>query len=390
MCSNNPLSRAAVSLVEVIFAMGVILIGILGVMSILPLAGRRAQDSVSLSVGAAMGDSVASEILAHRWLKTHRLRFIKDANTLSSELGSDFRIDYTAPVSPFCIDPLLTSTEGKVVANAYDTTFFPFFNPRHAPLLDPSSAGSLVLPNLPLRRMVRVGVLRNRIEAHPHPVDVMASANPLLTPGEALQAVERRDDLLFVRPKDRTKSAFMSGNRLTSGVLDYAARFPSGEFTWIATVNPERGERYATLSIVILRKRARMLDIPTGPSAAPIPEKNAISERIAIVTMSSGFSGGAGGMTTIASNSNTVPRVRAGEWVMLSSFNNHTGDLMPVHRWYRIAAIAGDAVINTATGTWTRELHLDGPDWDFANPTFVTLLDGVVSVTNHFVRLDEL
>ena len=50
--------RRAVTLVEVIFAVGVVLVGLLGVMSILPLAGRRAEDSINLNVGAAMAESI--------------------------------------------------------------------------------------------------------------------------------------------------------------------------------------------------------------------------------------------------------------------------------------------------------------------------------------------
>ncbi len=45
-------SRRAVTLVEVIFSIGVVLIGLVGVASILPLAGNRAQESMNMSAGA--------------------------------------------------------------------------------------------------------------------------------------------------------------------------------------------------------------------------------------------------------------------------------------------------------------------------------------------------
>ena len=65
--------RRAVTLVEVIFSIGVVLIGLLGLLSILPLAGKRAQDSISLSVAPVIANNVQAELLASKYLSDDRL-----------------------------------------------------------------------------------------------------------------------------------------------------------------------------------------------------------------------------------------------------------------------------------------------------------------------------
>jgi len=392
-----------VSLVEVIFSIGVIVIGILGVMSIMPLAGRRAQDSVSMSVGAAMGDSIGVEILSKRWNQNGQLRiltppdFALPLNDVAVQTYVDMTttftllLDSSSPVQPFCIDPMLIRANATVTAlgdtTGFNTLYFPYYKSSHNPSVDPSLSGSTPLPvdptaPPPLRRLIRVGLLRG-----PSATPAVNKEN-LLSASEAFLVGERADDVRFTRPKDRALPAVISGEPATTlpGATDFGTRFGKGDYSWIATVVPEQTRGYATMSVVVIRNRLRDFDIPTTLPAT-IPERNAAAERLAIVSLHTGFVGGAGGMVTITSSLNTVSRMLPGQWVMLSGF---TGNQIPVHRWYRIAALGGDAIINEAAGTWSRELHLDGADWDFTSPTFMTIVDGVVSVTNHFVRLDSL
>lgn len=402
-----------VSLVEVIFSIGVIIIGILGVMSILPLAGRRAQDSVSMSVGAAMGDSLGAEILSKRWNQNGQLRILTPANTAVQSVVDTPVAPYTytatpftLPNQPFCIDPLLIRDGASVTPlndqSGFNTLYFPYFKPTHDPAIDPSITGAPQLAEVggpaPLRRLIRVGLLRG-------PSTVSEPRSNLLSASEAFLVGERADDVRFTRPDDRALPAIIAGDRATNlpGSTGFGTRFGSGNYSWIATVVPEQTRGYATLSVVIIRNRLRDFDMPTT-FPATIPERNAAAERLAMVSSPTGFVGGAGGMVTITSSLNIVSRMLPGQWVMLSGFTRDISSAsptakMPVHRWYRIAALGGDTVKNEATGTWSRELHLDGPDWFFPIPTplepvptetFMTIVDGAVSVTNHFVRLDSL
>lgn len=411
-----------VSLVEVIFSIGVIIIGILGVMSVLPLAGRRAQDSVSMSVGAAMGDSIAQEIFSRHWLRNGKLRgitpvdFTTPANNPLNDAAvltyidaprapfvyttTTFNLDPTStnPITPFCIDPLLTRAETTVTlagdATGFKTNYFPYYKPTHIPTQDPSETGRPQLAETPgalapLRRLLRVGVLRSPLVSPTPKIN-------LLSASEAFIIGERGDDVRFERPKDRTLPAIIPGVPATgvTGGTSYGTRFGSGTYSWIATVVPEQTRGYATMSVVVIRNRLRDFDIP-AILPAPSAERNAVAERLAIVIASNGFIGGAGGMVTIASNLNTVSRMLPGQWVMLSGFtrdlsSSNVNAKVPVHRWYRVASLGGDVVENLTAATWRRDIYLDGSDWDFSSPTLMTIVDGAVSVTNHFVRIDSL
>lgn len=405
---------SGISLVEVIFAIGVILIGLVGVMSILPLAGRRAQDAITLSVGAAMGDAVSNQLLSKQWLNwsmpgqsQYRIRTVAggltEQVTIVPMAGINRPYEYSLHREAFCIDPMMVrqSTETSAVGS-FNSMYFPYYQPGYNPDRNPAdnlSGSTAVADNLPhlpapLRRMVRVGVLRHRGVAQ------------LLTDAEAFQLAERVDDLRIERPEDRTLPALIKGSSATSATagLPYGARFASGEYSWMATVVPEPTSGYATLSVVTLRNRDRQFDFPDVGEESP--DANAQSERLTAVQTNIGFNGGAGGTVTIRGSLNVSPRVEVGNWVMMSSFlvgiaspsyqyqsyysPTAVPNQFPIHRWYRVAAVDAEPTINYSTGTWTRALHLDGPDWQFDARTYLTIVDGAVSVTSNTVRLNAL
>lgn len=387
-----------VTLVEVIFSMGVILIGLLGVMSILPLAGDRARDSVGLGTAPTIGDNIMEELRAHRWLSTGRLVAFNDANP-----GMLVPFDGS---QPFCIDPMFLSAGGLQVSpvGAYDSRFFPFYKPRHDPTKDPSQ--SLPVPTnqteAQVTRMRRVGILqRPWPQGSPMP--------PLLTRTQAFHVGESPDDLRTDRPKDRTANLFRLGTRVTTAAngLPYGGRFGSGEFSWIATVTANSTPGYVTVAIVVIRDRQRAFDLPAGP--ARNPAENATDERLATISFASGFRGGAGGVVELNGSANTVSRLKQGDWLMLSRAVNITSVENLLHRWYRVASLEGDperldALPHTEVGietsppgvraVWRRRVYLDGPDFSFHGPTttrtLATLVEGVVSVTEHVVPLSSL
>jgi len=394
--------RRAVSLVEVIFSMGVILIGLLGVMSILPLAGNRAQDSVSLSVGATMANSVASEIVSQRWLSK--------GNLIARNLGAG-TLDPFDGSEPFCIDPaFVAGNTFSTTTNGYEVRLFPYYKLNHDPTVDPATAHSASPWPVAQPRMRRVGIRREQTAGS-------------MEQSEALHISDSRDDLLTTRPKARTDNVFRPGYAAVSGGLPYGSRFATGEFSWIATVNPMSGGRYGSVSVVIIRNRQRGFSVPLDGETVDTPEKNTTDERVAYVSFASGFQGGSGGIVHLVSSANTVHRIRSGDWIMLSNSRNSVIN----HRWYRVVSADGlvDGRPETLTGTpsdlsaqigallpgsasrqiWRRKLYLDGPDWDFGytggfagstsladlqDNTFATLVENVVSVTEHTINASEL
>jgi type II secretory pathway pseudopilin PulG len=370
--------RRAVTLIEVIFAIGVILIGMVGLLAVLPLAGSRARSSVALNTGTAIADSAFDQLIAGGFLNTGRL----------------FRADGTALAfnESICIDPVqvITLRSTTVSGNGYSKTVFPHYLPNHNPLLDPSlTGGGSVNWTTDQPRLVRVGMQHDG--GRPFSLE------------EALKVTESQDDIPAERPKDRTQNTYVRGYPGISGGLSYGKRLATGEYSWIATLDPHSTrpqERFGLLSVVVFRTRDRGFIFPSA--AAATPQGNANRERLALVTAAQGFQGGAGGVVTLVSSANTTSNLTANHWIMLSRTIPTVGAIPthPVHRWYRVAGTDGDPVETTAgelgltqaaagTEVWRRRVLLDGSDWAFdaANPTFATIADSVISVTERLVRI---
>ncbi len=411
---SDPFYHAGVSLVEVIFAIGVILIGMLGLMSVLPLAGNRAQSAVGLNTSAAIADSVYGRLISGNYLDAAHLLIARPdpLEALPGPPGGPFPADLMT--QPLCIDPLhvvpnpaFSATDPfpavtselplDAPGNGYTPVLFPYFFANHNPLLDPSldptapSAPPATSRNLTqgLPRMRRVGL------RHP-------DTGRVYNLEESLRFVENQDDILANRPKDPTLDVTVPGLRATAGGLGYGKRLATGEYSWFATLVPSSdrpGERFAMLSIVVVRNRDRGFGFPTSPVATA--EGNPRAERVALVTAAQGFRGGAGGVVELVSTSSLRSSIPSGSWLMLSLGNQH--------RWYRVAGTDGEAEFATA-GTfgigsvppdqtlWRRRVQIDGSDWQFNFPTPIavnnqnaythaTLVDGVVSVTERMVRM---
>ena len=409
--------RQAVTLVEVVFSIGVILIGLLGLLSILPLAGRRAQDSISLNTSSAFADSIMDQLLARRFLSNGRLLTLSSTTPLTTSITSN---------ESFVLDPMFCSgyqaAGGTVPAvspgNGYSQSLFPYYEPDYNPFIDPSvdSMTSLTWPNNQ-PRLQRAGVMPP------------SGTIGFIGLEQSLLLVENFDDLPLDRPNDRSKPSQFQTLQGTSGGLKYGKRVPTGDFSWIATVNPLPGGVYASVSIVVLRKRERAFEAPPIlPTGVETPNQNAIGERMAYVTFATGFSGGSGGMVHLVATDRVLSRIVQGDWIMLS----RTSGADTVHRWYRVASIGNEAellVTDGATGTndsilscrlpnsatgelvWRHKVLLDGPDWAFQfenlgttppppfqsygddtfdDNTYATIIDNVVSVSERTVLLSEL
>ncbi len=407
-------SRRGVTLIEVIFSIGVVLIGLLGVVSILPLAGKRSQDAVGMNAASAFSVTISQEIQSRRLFNGGRLVGLNAA-------GNPFVLDPTAvPPDSFCIDPLFFSALTTFPDNAvrgFWARLFPYYQAQHDPTRDPSTAAGWPPWGVDQPRMLRVGIRNLPANALPTlPFNVLQ----LITAEEGRQFAESADDLVSERPKDRSLSAILKTFRATTGGFPLGKRFPSGEFSWMVTVNPLPGGRYASVASVVIRNRERQFAAPTD---AAFPEQNPTSQRLAYVTFATGFRGGAGGTVHLVSNQNTVSRLHSGDWLMLS----RQTPLGPIHRWFRVSAVDGDAEKLSGDGieggannplgaglpnpndprdTWRRKVYLDGPDWHFGftvgtlpvgyadttfgDNTYATLVEGVVAVTEEIMRLDQI
>ena len=404
--------RRAVTLVEVIFSIGVILIGLLGLMSILPLAGRRAQDSISLNTGSALSDSILDQLLSQRFLSTGRLRGLNNVDILLNPQGQLFSNQ------SFVIDPMFCSGYEDAATvppspsgDGYELTLFPFYAELCNPLRDPSVSGSATWTvNQP--RLDRAGIRAS------------FGTNVFIDREQSLRFVENHDDLPLDRSDDRSEGYGFTTLQATASGLLYGKRAPKGEFSWFATVNPLPGGVYASVAVVVMRNREREFDTLGFGGAVNSPEENELAERLAYVRYASGFSGGAGGVVHLAASKDVPSDIGAGDWVMLSRIvdnqgTNMTDDDEVFHRWYRVVAATEDPEELSITDpsdmssrdVWQHKVLLDGADWSFGfvtpgnsdalvvpspmNPfdagnTYATIVKDVVSVSEKTVLLSDL
>lgn len=429
-----------VTLVEVIFAMGVVLVGVLGVLSVIPLAGNRATDAVNLNTAAMLSDSVAKQVVASNLFVDEPTDSIA-AGQLQPISALPLKVPSTSIPStanfnpytrPFCIDPLVaanTPTDGST-DDSYVAGYFPFFERNHDVLLDATDVDSTPtsvsgFDGQP--RMLRVG-----------PSD-LASLVAVQAQQELSRLIaENPDDIDAYIPKDRSQPAILTGLTGTTGGISFGTKVPTGQFSWVITVDPFEDTNYASMSVVVMKNRERITEFPTAPASST--RNSAAAERVALVTDAIGFSGGSGGAVTLMSSGDTSSLIKSGDWLMLSTnadaSNSGVHSVYHVHRWYRVVAVTEEPVLVTPTSNsvvdglevpacvnpasrpastvWRRRVVLDGPDWSFQLPEFVTppatpdprripaptaastnsytyatLVEGVVAVSERMISLSE-
>ncbi len=410
-------NRTGITLIEVTFAMGVILIGMVGLTAILPLAGGRAQDALDFDTAAAMSDSVLKEVASRGLLQQPALATDQPIATLDgTAIESSGGL-----IVPFCFDPVFAAGPllGLTPANSYTPNSFPYYNVNHNPLLDPSLTppSTSALPDQP--RMKRVGLNFNSSGLYQ-----LFAGNSSTKRAQQLEVArtlaESPNDLDVLRPKDRSIPGFLTGVTATGTAFPYGKRLPTGTYSWMITVDPDANSRYGSLSVVIYQSRERMISFPAVSSGTPPtePQDNAVSERLALVTEKTGFRGGAGGSVTLVSSSATVSELTSNDWIMLSRHMDpsDTSGQYDVHAWYRVVGTDGDATeiaspttpdpkiggitvpLSTLSGggtVWARNVLLDGPDWDFISNatgnwyTYATIAQDVVAVNEKTISLAD-
>ncbi len=431
--SNPQIYRRGVTLVEVMFAMGVALIGLVGLISVLPIAGKRTQDAINLNDGSALAHAIYDELKTRGILSQRRWRVRNDfsvgirpsTTTLNPERtkvvpdgkGGTMVVDASDVLdnaTSWCIDPLFVSSTSSALlepngyyygyddssGNGYRRLLFPYYRAEHNPLYDPSvhsnnrstSDENWWTPTVAgTNTMSHTGTVSNSpFGSRMIRVGLEGSSSTFQRGIESEFIVDDRDGIATISPKDRTLSSTLQGQVAIPGGMDLGKSLSDGSLSWIATVSPLPGTDFASVAVVILRDRDRGFTTyqNTALSAAPTPKDNSVDERLAYVTYASGFSGGAGGTVHIVGAQNTSSEISSNDWVMLSRRIYPASALSyDIHRWYRVVSASGkateivvtDPISSTQRTVWQHKLFLDGPDWafGFATPGAVdaTVLD---------------
>jgi hypothetical protein len=380
--------RRGASILEVLFAILVVSVGLLGVVSIFPVAASqqrkaRIADMTAISGRSAVGVFKARGMSApSNWIGWN-------SALATPQFTSIPQWSNGIPAQPwlsFCIDPRFVAYHSSA-AEANQAKYFPCYTPSGS---EP--------------RMYRITL-----------------GNGMGSPMTQLQAdsiFQLVDDLLYNRkpstdntgaiPYDRSandRPAAQAFYRLDDDGVPSSPSIPlkrnsGGELSWMATLCPKH-ELYLdptvtppsdyVLSIVILHQR---------PADFPM---DANGERVLGVDFTEiggvGYAGGEALLTwsvpqTAANDElakSTILKVRSQQWLMLSGNATHrSGVVLPTFRWYRVTDAETEPEYHTAESHYALAVSLSGQDWDttLLNQE-ATIVSGVVGVYEKTISLER-
>ncbi len=394
--------RPGVTVLEVLFATGIAVFGMVGIASLLAVGGRQASDANNWSEGQAAAQNALSDFVVRDYNNSAYWSTFNDqiTGTLPAHfvnyrsMGTVLRGTSTGGVRTVnryavCIDPYFFSDPTTVanVLNEFANTqpyrpgLFPYFQDN----FDPLNPGTLLGFNA--GRLLRVG-----LKTGP------SSTDGLLP----VKAVDRQFQLLddLAIDVDEDDKTLPAGRFFSEGA---AQGLTKGEYSWFATLCPREvtslievpntisPENLFTLSIVVCKRRDRAFFVPTSGLQGPL------GERVVAVTPTTNFNGGSGGRVVLSAArdegnpaQDISESLRAGDWVMLCREQLSNGVLETRCRWYRVLTLDIETDISAGT-SWSRSVILDGPDWVFnapgSGPTQATLVSNVVTVVERVVSV---
>jgi hypothetical protein len=273
-------ARQGTSLLEVMFAMGVAIIGLLGVAALLPVAAHRMGRGLQADQIGAYGRAVVAEFDI-RGMGQRRLFTWRNPNNGNFER-------FNQP-GAFCLDPVVVSE-------------LPAMN------VFPSTPNSYNIPRVTLRRFSNL------------------ANNPLIQATLIDGLFRFDDDLVFNRPIDRTLPAVQlySSDPVPSQPIK---RQYNGRFTWMATLSPSQtptAPDLYTLSVVVFDGR--------DPDPA--------NEVVMPIELGTGLGGGDVVFgQPISGHALVDVDLRPDDWVMLSPQTTPR-----YVRWYRVASVDREVV----------------------------------------------
>jgi type II secretory pathway pseudopilin PulG len=384
------MKRRGISLLEVLFSVGVIAIGLLGVLAVIPL-GLHQVGKGNVAERAARAGLNAVETFDVRGMRRPELWLYSP--------GGRVQVPTSIPLPPhvpagysFAIDPRFVAANGSTVIGQqpyYDARFFPYFSPLDL-LVGGQNPSLITLPHSQSTSFPRM--IRLSLRSAP----VIGTQMGTLLADEVFVA---QDELVFDRPDEKTLPPIQNFN-------GNVKRLHDGNFSWMATLVPrmEFGGDFRNeylLSIVVFHKRNRSMamfvdeDDSGGFNAGDTPS---YFERLVDVATFHA-TGYAGGDIMLRSLSLEDLELKEGDWLMLAGSGGSGGVEAPVFKWYRVVATENEPTFNSGNGTWERDATLQGSDWQrpewhlpasnaLFRPTQATLVSGVVAVYEKTVRLE--
>lgn len=324
-------ARSGLSLLEVLFSMGILLVGLMGVAAMIPAGRHEILQGTKVDHATAVGRAAIRDLRIREFHEPSQWRDSTGTGTVFS--GGAF----TSTGGYVAIDPL-------GLASGFGATF-------------PTSAG---------------GISLTRVYPMPQPslpADQWALADVLFRNG---------DDLVF-----QPNATIRDGSPVQQ-LFSSAKRGSTGDYSWLATITPGN---YAaptlspsSVSVAVFYKR----DLTNPTSSEPAP--------LAVTFPGLSYSGTAPFAGSEVQVASPVKPLRPGQWVMLAGDIAVPAPAGRYARWFRVISAA---TVDPSTGKQQATLAgvedwnvLPPSGNPSANPTQLWQFDGVIAVFERAMMLD--
>jgi hypothetical protein len=385
--------------VEVLFAIGIIAIGLAGVTAVLPIALHRIGQGNIADRASRLGLNSVEDFHTRGMAAPANWRRMVWNSSLSQNVWG------TVPIAAdwkqaYAIDPQFVATNSAITTTSYNEKLFPYY-----PL--PASTTQV--------RMLRISLAP------------ISGATPGMTRLHANRVFNLDDELSFDIPSEKTlpPAQKFSVNTVAAGL---SSRQYESLFSWMATLAPKIDKDgmfkdLYNLSIVVFHRRDYsfamfndenfnqvedlptegptyneiLLDIPFIPAPAASPPRDHFPG-----------AGYRGGDVILEADTTTELDIKDGDWLMLSGrFAVVPGDSsfdVPMFRWYRVLAADSDprpwssqypsaSSPNPTPKNLVLDVTLQGADWPYnrirGGVTKAVYLPGVVQVFEKTIRLED-
>ena len=375
--------RAGMTILEVLFAIMITTVGLLGAIAVFPVASEYARKGRLNDEVTVCAESAVHAMDARGMRRPDHWMALIDNSPNPPAVYTGPQLGPLAPAgawrgfsqTSFCIDPRFTAQNIPNNVN-YEWTYFPAF-PRQV-------AVAANNPGSP--RMQRITLANGSPGANP-------PYAPAFVPMGRFQAdyvFSFPDQLMFERPgvqrsstnNDNASPAFQLYSPIKDpnnpGTIYPGKREDEGKLSWMATLVPKIDRWNATLddkyvlSTVVFYNRSPNLVVDLTGASGPLNEWTATI--LGTDFHSSGYGGGEVTLTATGPGAADRLKVRSGDWVMLSAnvraniFINNTLTVatVPHFKWYRVSDADEDPYeqLPIGSGIFKRDVTLVGPDWD--------------------------
>ncbi len=436
--------RQGISVLEVLIAIGVATIGLLGVIAMIPYGANQAKLARIQDRAAQVGRNAFREFEVRKMSDPNtwrgstfasgtphfqgvtRTNYV-NSSTVRDSFGTFYGDTSDEYLRAFCIDPRFVaeysnfnvSSDSPNRLSGMTSANYAFPYPGLDTGITPTPNADANIVHMQRISLAAAGFISGGVPE----IMTLAQSDAIFISPDDVRFARPGDDapVLPLSLDDKTLPPFQlndAGNGWNPANAS-TARSSEGEFSWLATLVPNTetgaGRAMYTLTVVVFYKREltrdldneRVVDILHGTSGPPANANYT-------TFFGDGIGGGDVGLVCRRTFSNppNPPTYRAddvdvkrGDWVMLTRLLPFTSVPRPtLHRWYKVIAV--DAEIASANSTTVpgydpplpvrpmRYVTLQGPDWPIpANRTStyetqVTIVKNVVAVFEKTVRLE--